>query len=801
MESVVQRDRSFEDLEWPLLCQAIAARTYSDLGRERALALGPADDEETAKTRLLVMADVLSLRGSGAVIPAGGARDVLPIVARVEREGTASGEELAAVTKLLRVALELNRFGASHEESAPLLSRVLAVDEQLTAPYRELSEALDEVGEVLDTASPGLSAARVQVRSLRVQMQRRVEELIRRYREALQDAYFAERDGRYVLPVRADAPFRVEGIVLGTSSSGSTLYVEPKELGQLGNQLRMAQVEVEHEVALVLTRLSAALRPYCGEIVWAQDVCARADLLRACADFSAAIGAQVVPFGESGTMQIFEARHPLLCLSGINVVPSDLTVAPDRGLVLSGPNAGGKTVALKTLGLLALMQASGLPVPAAEESRIGYFSEVFSDIGDDQSLSMSLSTFSGHVARVRQVLDEAGHGTLVLFDELMGGTDPDEGAVLAIATIDALVDAGSAVCVTTHYEPLKAHAETVDHLENGAVGFDFNRMEPTFHVEMGRPGASSALIVAEKHGLPKAVTARALSLLPELKIEKRAAHIAAEGQAIEVQQEKAALQKLRAEQELLNRQLEISLEKQKEARRRDLARESDELRAEVRAARAEVRRLRGQMKSAGGTELRQLETQIDRAASVASWGGKVDRELRAEPEAQQAQIQSANLKPGTQVKVKGFSMLGEVLEAPKKGHVRLLLGVMKMNVALSDLEQTKGSAISQRKAQPQPKKVAAIIENQFDAPIRSEDVTLDLRGRRVEESLLEVDHFLDELLRNQERGGFVLHGHGTGALKDSIRSHLRGHPCISSSRPAERDEGGDAFTVFWLAGH
>lgn len=800
MESVVERDRSFEDLEWPLLCEAIATRTFSDLGRERALALGPADDEETARTRLLVMADVLSLRESGAVIPAGGARDVLSIVARIEREGTASGEELAAVAKVLRVALELNRFGASHEGSAPLLSRVLSIDEELNAPFRELSEALDETGEVLDSASPGLAAARAQVRALRVQMQRRVEELIRRYREALQDAYFAERDGRYVLPVRADAPFRVEGIVLGTSSSGSTLYVEPKEIGQLGNQLRMAQVEVEHEIALVLTRLSAALRPFCGEIAWAQDVCARADLLRACADFSAAIGAQVVPFGDAGTMQVFEARHPLLCLTGITVVPSDLAVAPERGLVLSGPNAGGKTVALKTLGLLALMQASGLPVPAAEESRIGYFSEVFSDIGDDQSLSMSLSTFSGHVARVRQVLDEAGHGTLVLFDELMGGTDPDEGAVLAIATIDALVEAGSAVCVTTHYEPLKAHAATVSHLENGAVGFDFNRMEPTFHVEMGRPGASSALIVAEKHGLPKAVTARALSLLPELKIEKRAAHIAAEGQAIEMQQEKAALQKLRVEQELLNRQLAISLEKQKEARRRDLARESDELRAEVRAARAEVRSLRKSMKNAGSTELRQLETQLDKAASLGSWGGKVDRELRTPLSIPSVEILAADLKPGTQVKVKGFSTLGEVLEAPKKGQVRVLLGVMKMNVALADLEQTKGNSSLQRK-QPPPKKLAPPIESQFDAPIRSEDVTLDLRGKRVEESLLEVDHFIDELLRNQERGGFVLHGHGTGALKDSIRSHLRGHSCVSSSRPAERDEGGDAFSVFWLVGH
>lgn len=799
MNTETPRDRSFEDLEWSELCQAIASRTYSDLGRERALALQPADDEETARTRLSVMAEVLSLRESGAVIPAGGARDVLAIVARLEREAAASGEELSAVNKLLGVALELDRFGASHEESAPLLGRVLAVDSELSLPFRELSEALNEEGEVLDSASPGLATARAATKSLRVQMQRRIEELIRRYREALQDAYFAERDGRYVLPVRADAPFRVEGIVLGTSSSGSTLYVEPKEVGQLGNQLRMAQVEVEREVALVLARLSASLTPYCPEIAWAQDVCARADLLRACADFSAAIGAQVVPFAEPGTMQLVDAKHPLLCLSGIDVVPSDLSVAPDHGLVLSGPNAGGKTVALKTLGLLALMQATGLAVPATEESRIGFFHEVYSDIGDDQSLSMSLSTFSGHVTRVRQILDDSGHGTLVLFDELMGGTDPDEGAVLAIATIDALVEAGAAVCVTTHYEPLKEHASSVVHLENGAVGFDFDRMEPTFKVEMGRPGASSALIVAEKHGLPSRVTQKALALLPELKVEKRAAHIEAEAQAVQLQNERAELKKLRAEQELLNRQLALSLEKQKEARRRDLSRESDELRSEVRSARAEVRRLRQVMKSASPAELRKAEGELDRAASVAAWGGKVDKELRPAQVSEAALPPPQKIKPGDQVRVRGFSVSGEVLEAPKKGHVRVLLGVMKMNVALADLEQVKGAP-----ARPQPqvkKKKEAPIVSEFDAPIRSEDVTLDLRGRRVEESLLEVDHFVDELLRNQERGGFVLHGHGTGALKESVRSHLRAHRCVVSSRPAERDEGGDAFTVFWLSVH
>jgi len=791
--------RSLADLEWPEVCAAISRHCLSDLGIERAHELSPVEDQETAELRLSVMREVISLRSEGATLPAGSVRDVGESVARASREGMASAVEMSQIARLLRIAGELDRFGSAHLGSAPQLGRVLTVSEELPPLLRLIQSSVDDLGEVLDDASEGLARARAQVRGIRGQVKKRLEELIRRYREALQDGYYAERDGRYVLPVRADAPFRVDGIVLDTSASGSTLYVEPSELGQLGNQLRLAEMEVQREISVILARLSAEVAPLSEEILWAQDVAVRADLLRACGEFAGAIGARVVEFGDSGAIDLVEARHPLLCLSEHEVVPSDLSLSPDKGLVLSGPNAGGKTVGLKTLGLLALMQASGLPVPAHEDSRIGFFSEVLSDIGDDQSLSMSLSTFSGHVERVRAILDESGHGTLVLFDELMGGTDPDEGAVLAIATIDALVAVGAAVCVTTHYEPLKEHAARASHLENGAVGFDFDRMAPTYVVEMGRPGASSAIIVAERHGLPKFVTTKALSLMPSLKAQKREESIQMEGQAVRLKNEEDRLRTARQEQERLNRQLAMELEKQREARRRDLARESDELRAEVRAARAEIRRIRTETKKSSATELRKMETQLDRAASVGSWGGQVDRELKKPASEQPKEVEASSLVVGARVKVRGFDVAGEVLEKPKKGHVRVLLGVMKMNVALADIE----GGLKKQKASPAPQmkrkqKLPEFPDHAKEAPVRSEDITLDLRGQRVEDSLALVDHFVDELLRRQEMGGFVLHGHGTGALKEAVRQHLRAHSCISLSRPAERDEGGDAFTILWL---
>lgn len=800
MEDVVSQNRTLEDLEWPQVCQAIARRTSSDLGRAEALALSPCADAELADMRLTVMREVLLLQSAGAVIPAPMFRDVGSAVELTRRGGAASAPDLRELGKMVSAAVQLDRFGEQHEEQAPHLGRVLAVDQGLGHVARAISDAIDDDGSVRDDASPELARARAALRTTRAQVQKRVEELISRYREALQDGYFAERDGRYVLPVRADAPFRVEGIVLGTSASGSTLYVEPTELGQLGNKLRLLELDVETEEARVLLRLSAEIAPHADEILWAQGVCVRGDLLRACGSFASEIGAVVVPFDEPGGLLVKDARHPLLTLAGVDVVPSDLRMSPGRALVLSGPNAGGKTIAMKTLGLLALLQATGLPVPVHPESKIGFFDEVLSDIGDDQSLSMSLSSFSGHVRRVRQVLDEAGHGTMVLFDELMSGTDPDEGAVLAIATVEALLDSGASVCVTTHYEPLKQHAAVDERLENGAVGFDFERMEPTFRVEMGRPGASSALIVAERHGLWKTITERALALLPEEVAKKRSESLSLEEQALAVSQERELLHRARSEQELLNRKLAIELEKAKEARRRDLGRESDALRNEVREARAQLRSVRQALKGADAVQLSRLEKSLDTAANVVALGGRVDRDLRSPSTDEKSRLGEDDVQVGLRVKIAGFQEWGKVLQEPRKGQVQVLVGVMKMSVPLASLElvedDRKTAVASPRKVAKQERRLETPLVRV--APVRSQDVTLDLRGRRVEEGLLELDHFVDELLRSQESGGFVLHGHGTGAMKEAVRAHLRGHACVVDARPAERDEGGDAFTVFWL---
>jgi len=550
----------------------------------------------------------------------------------------------------------------------------------------------------------------------------------------------------------------------------------------------------------VLSQLSAQLEGWVDAALAAQDVCALADLMAAVTSLSREIDARIVPLDGAAVLDLRAVRHPLLAAAGVSVVENDVRLEAGRGLVVSGPNAGGKTVLLKSLGLMALMQATGLPLPVGPGSRVGFFSRVLADIGDDQSLSRSLSTFSGHVERVRTFLSAADPETLVLLDELMGGTDPSEGAVLAIATLDDFVRRGAAVLVTTHYEALKDHALSSAHMDSAAVGFDFAEMRPTFKVDMGRPGASSALLVAQRHGLPAEVVQRAERLLPEVEARLRQDRIEIEQLRADLELEKKQLADATREQERASRRLDEERRRLEEARRRDLGRESDELRVAVREARTELRQLRLRLRGAEAPQLGELERDIDRVSQKVALGSEVDRELRGlDGSSVLAPEELAErLLPGVRVRLRGFSGEGEVLEAPRKGKVAVRVGAMKLSAALADLEL---STTAPPKVQPKPRArgEAGLGVAPLAVPVRSQDVILDLRGKRVEVSLDELDGFIDALLQRQEEGGYVLHGHGTGAMKEAVRNHLGAHACIRHARPAERDEGGDAFTVFWLA--
>lgn len=789
--------RTLRDLEWDILLAKVAEGCVTAAGRRWVLALGPRDDEGAARRSWQLTAEVLQLTEREAELPPLHVPDVVSAVQHAARGGVLSGAELDRVRVGLGAVARLASFLAQHREQAPTLAEQLATDATLREVREELERCVEEGGAVVDSASSELEQARRGLAQLRQRIRARLGELITRYREALQDGFIAERDGRYVLPVRADAPFRVQGVVLGSSASGATLYIEPQEIAELGNRLKVAEAEAQHQEAIVLARLSESVAHRADALLAALEACAQADGLRAIARYARRVGARMLTWGPPGALDLRAARHPLLVLHGVPVVANDLTLSEGKGLVFSGPNAGGKTVALKCLGLAALAQASGLPFPADPESRCGFFRAVLSDIGDDQSLARSLSTFSGHIETVRDMVQRAEPGVLLLLDELAGGTDPEEGAALAVALLEALVRRGAAVAVTTHYERLKEAASESEHIQNAAVGFDFERLEPTFRLELGRPGASSALSVARRHGLPPAILDRAARLLPELSLRREGLLRELESKQVELEQLRRELEAERARYAALTRERERLDEKQ----RAELDRAGRELILAIRHARAEVHEvLRRLNEVQDRQELRQVERVIDEAARLVAVGSEVDRRTRT---ARSGLSPSAPLRVGQRVRVQGMNAVAEVLESPRNGQVRVLAGNMKWTVPIEQLELVEaGSSSRSTPAATSHSSSRGAKDSTQGPPLpvtpRTRDVTLDLRGERVEPALERLDEFVDFLLRRGEPVGYVLHGHGTGALKEAVRAHLRDSSYVGAWRPAERDEGGDAFTVFWL---
>lgn len=782
-------------LEWPALLAAIGSFCTSSAGKARALGLHPASSLEAALSRNHIVAEALDLDRLGLWPNARSFPDVSEGVARASRGGVASAQELWQVRELLELAAKLRGFARSQQATHPALSAAIDSPAELDGLEEDLSHSLEPDGSVADRASPELARARKRVRELREESKRKLGQLIERHADVVQGDYYTEREGRYVLPVRSDAHLRVPGIVLGSSASGATLFVEPEELTGLGNQLRIQEAEALREAAKVLTLLSGYVASDADSVLQAQRACEEADLLSALARFARQTRAIVVTLVADARLDLRTARHPLLALSPHPVVANDIAIVAARALVISGPNAGGKTVALKTLGLIAWMARAGIPLPIAAESTVGWFGTVLADIGDEQSIAKSLSTFSAHVQRLCLLLERAAPDTLVLLDELASGTDPEEGAALAAAMLEALTARGSAVAVTTHYEKLKEFAAHAEHLQNASVSYDFERMAPTFRLTMGVPGASSALTVATRHGLPSSVVARAQALLPEQSRERERAVERLERERQLFEQQREGLAREAEELRSLREQVETEQAEERKELEAELERETVALRANVSKLRAELLSVRERLKREGvdPKSLRSIERDLSRAASHVSLGGSLLPE-RAAPRAAAPTAPIITLKSGDTVRVKSSGMLASVLDVDAD-RVRLQVGAIKLVLRAEDVESAR--APQKAKSAPKPGKLSTIASG-LPSAVRTSSNTLDLRGERVEEALDKVDGFLDRLLNTGEPSGFVLHGHGTGALKLAVRSHLQASSYVERSTPADADSGGDAFTMFWL---
>jgi DNA mismatch repair protein MutS2 len=780
-------------LEYPLVRERLAELTSFGPSRRLAETLEPSADPVIVSRALDETDQARSLLEDRPGVGIGSAYDIGPLVERAARGGRLDPEGFLAIAETLDATARLTT--SLSEERRPLLRELGRELHPLPAVRSTLGRSFDPVGEMLDTASPRLGGLRAAVRVAYDRLRRRLDALIgAELGSALQEPIVTLRNGRYVVPVKAEARSRVKGIVHDASGSGQTLFIEPLVAVELGNAWREAQVAEREEVERILDELSALIAASAAALRETLAALARFDLWAAKATLAAEMDATRADTADRPEVVLLSARHPGLLGP---VVPIDVRIGDGfTALVVTGPNTGGKTVTLRTIGLLSLMHQAGLHIPAEPGSRLPVWRDVFADIGDEQSVAQSLSTFSGHLRRITTIVAEAGPGTLVLLDELGAGTDPTEGSALAQALLDHFIRAGAIVAATTHYAELKAYAHTTAGATNAAVEFDLETLSPTYRLTIGLPGGSQAFAIAERLGLPEAIVADARSRLSESQrsFEATLAAIrATEGETSD------ALERARAAEARAADALRTADEERRRARR-----ERDQ---HVNAARDEAERVLEDLRAEVATIRRALERETVTAASLDAAVARAEAIAGRLPVAVRSDAPTPRVEPrrwkvGDRARSRSGGWEGRIAALEKGGRRGTLeAGGMRVMVEVDDLVPAQGSPAAVGGG---PRSGAAGMDATSNAVAlrlsraRTVASSLDLRGARVDEAVEALDRYLDDASVAGLRSVTVIHGSGTGALRDAVRTAAAANPLVHEVRPGDRGEGGDGATVVSL---
>jgi DNA mismatch repair protein MutS2 len=787
------------DLDWDRVLSAIADRCAGPLGRELARTLPFAVTREEARAVLTQAAEATQAHQQGRPLPAGEVDDVREAIERTRVGGVLAPGELRSVGRLLGAARALRRFLASRRADLPALFDACSTDPTLDDLADEIAGSFEADGTLADRASPRLRELRGEWHAARQRMLSRMQDMMGRYEGVLQDRFVTEREGRWVLPVRSDAHERFPGIVHATSASGSTLFVEPRAVVPMGNRLKVLEAEVKREEDAIYARLTALVADALPSVDGAAQALAIADVRAATARLAQDHGLVFPEIVDEPRLDLKRARHLLLALDLPHVVPSDLELEAGRAIVVSGPNAGGKTVALKTMGLAALMVRAGIPVPCAEGSTVGLFDVVLTDVGDDQSLQKNLSTFSAHISNISTILLDTTRGALVLLDELAGGTDPREGEALAAGVLDSLCARGGAVAATTHYEGLKALALADARFVNASVGFDIATMTPTFQLAMGVPGSSSALAVARRFGMPETVIERAERFLTreDQNFEVVVKKLHDERAALELA--RAAAEERERETRVLRTRLEGELETAKNREKRVMGEEARELMDRLRRAREDLRGAQARLraKKIEPEALRDAERAVERVAGEVAIGGALEPLMMGASETPREPVHAPDLRKGGRVWVQRLRAEAEVVELLTGGQVRVAAGALKLTVSASELRTAMPAPAPSRPMQ-RTVKGRPLPPASDERPIQTRDNTCDLRGLRVDDAVAMATSFVDRALNEGQHSVFLLHGHGTGALRQAVREELGRTRYVSRHQAGDPDQGGDGVTVVWL---
>lgn len=786
------QQRVLDVLEFGKIKEQLKLHASSSLAKEKVDELFPSKtleevnqwQAETDEART-----VLRLKGHA---PLGGLKDVRAHVKRAKIGGVLSPNELIETASTLYASRQMKHFieemVEEEEVHLPYLAEYVGQITILTDEEKTIKRCIDDNGEVLDSASEALRSIRASKRSTEAKVREKLESIIRSSsaQKMLSDAVVTIRNDRYVIPVKQEYRGAYGGIVHDQSSSGATLFIEPQSVVDLNNSLNQIRVKEKQEIERILAELSAMVSEHGDSIVHNVLMMKEIDFMFTKARYAKSIKASKPTMNNEGIIKLFEARHPLL--KEEEVVANDIVLGEEfTSIVITGPNTGGKTVTLKTIGLFTLMAQSGLQVPAQDGSVMSVFDAVYADIGDEQSIEQSLSTFSSHMVNIVDILKRVDYRSLVLFDELGAGTDPQEGAALAISILDEVLNRGARVVATTHYPELKAYGYNREGVINASVEFDIQTLSPTYKLLIGVPGRSNAFEISKRLGLKSDVIERAKSLIAEdhNEVDSMIASLEDSKKKAEIEYKEA--QTIRKEAEQLHKELQKQIIEFNEKRdrlyeeaERKAAEKVEESKQEAEQIIRELRKLqKNQHALIKDHELidakKRLETAIPQFEKSTKKANAVKKNA------------AKTLQAGDEVKVISFNQKGHLVEKVNDSEWQVQIGILKMKVKEKDLEYI---------SRPKP------VEEKPLATIKGKDyhvsLELDLRGERYENALLRVEKYLDDAMLAGYPKVNIIHGKGTGALRQGVREYLKNHRSVKSMRFGDVSEGGNGVTVVEL---
>lgn len=790
------REKTIRILEYNKILTKLEEQAGSEMAKKVVSGLRPFHEIPVIRDMLMETTEAVRLILHKGPLPLGGFYDIEDSLHRARKGGSLTMKQLLQIHFNLSLARRVTTFLKSDLPPLPVIQSI----GEVIAVHKNLEDEIDRCilseDEMADNASPELKQIRRAILRQNDALKSKINHIINsaENRTMLQDAIVTVRDGRYVIPVKQEHRGKFPGIVHDQSSTGATVFIEPQVIVNLNNELRQLELQEKAEIERILAELTARVAEHYHDLLNNQKLLVQLDVIMAKGKLSMLQHGEEPQISEDGELVLKEARHPLL--DPKKVVPIDLSIGGSYNtLVITGPNTGGKTVTLKTAGLLSMMAQTGLHIPAAGGSRIPVCKDIFADIGDEQSIEQSLSTFSSHMTNIVDIVKHAGEGCLVLVDELGAGTDPTEGAALAIAILEDLEKKGAATIATTHYTELKKYAISTEGVENASMEFNVETLSPTYRLAIGVPGKSNAFEISQKLGLPGEIIETSRRLLDggDIQFEEVISALEADKKAAEEERDEAV--RLNQEMKIRKEELEQQAKKLEEKKTEILNKAKEEARQILQEAKDVSKEVQEELR-----ELKKIESLGQRNRifdenrkklrdAAGKYREKVIREVNDNP------VSAEELRLGDRVKVLSLGQNGEIVTLPdEKGELTVQVGILKAKVNLDDIMLIEGGALDVNR----PRKVRKNYGSMYKTKTQNVSISIDVRGKSLDDAVMDVDKYLDDATMAGLKEVTIIHGRGEGILRKGLQEMMRSHKHVKRFRKGNFDEGGDGVTVVTL---